>query len=113
MRLGKGVVTAVAALVVGLPARAQSRDSVPAARLAARQWFHDARFGMFIHWGVYSQLGKGEWVMQNDKMTVPAYERMAAQFNPVSFDAKAWVSLAKAAGAKYITITSRHHDGFS
>jgi alpha-L-fucosidase len=68
---------------------------------------------MFVHWGVYSQLGKGEWVMENTHMKVDAYEQIARQFNPVKFDARAWVSLAKASGAKYITITSRHHDGFS
>jgi alpha-L-fucosidase len=88
-------------------------DSVPPARLAARQWYRDAKLGLFIHWGVYSLLGQGEWVMQNRGITVPEYERIAATFNPVRFNARAWVSLAKAAGMKYITITSRHHDGFS
>jgi alpha-L-fucosidase len=91
----------------------QTPDSIPASRLEARQWFRDARFGMFVHWGVYSQLGQGEWVMQNREIPVPTYEWLATTFNPVKFDARAWVSLAKDAGAKYITITSRHHDGFS
>jgi alpha-L-fucosidase len=91
----------------------QTSDSIPASRLEARQWFHDARFGIFVHWGVYSQLGQGEWVMQNREIPVPTYEWLATAFNPVKFDARAWVSLAKDAGAKYITITSRHHDGFS
>jgi alpha-L-fucosidase len=92
---------------------AQSRDTVPPERLAARQWFHDAKLGLFVHWGVYSQLGQGEWVMQNRNIPVGTYEWLAGTFNPVKFDAKEWVSLAKAAGAKYMTITSRHHDGFS
>jgi alpha-L-fucosidase len=91
----------------------QTSDSIPRSRLEARQWFRDARFGMFVHWGVYSQLGQGEWVMQNREIPVPTYEWLATTFNPVKFDARAWVSLAKDAGAKYITITSRHHDGFS
>src|SRR6267154_700040 len=91
----------------------QTSDSIPASRLEARQSFRDARFGMFVHWGVYSQLGQGEWVMQNREIPVPTYEWLATTFNPVKFDARAWVSLAKDAGAKYITITSRHHDGFS
>ena len=91
----------------------QTPDSIPASRLEARQWFRDARFGLFVHWGVYSQLGQGEWVMQNREIPVPTYEWLATTFNPVKFDAHAWVSLAKEAGAKYITITSRHHDGFS
>ena len=86
---------------------------VPPERLAAREWFRDAKFGMFIHWGAYSQLGNGEWVMQNRGIRVPEYEWLASQFNPVRFDAEAWVTTAKSAGMKYITITSRHHDGFS
>ena len=68
---------------------------------------------MFIHWGVYSQLAQGEWVMQNREIPVATYEWLASAFNPVKFDAKEWVSIAKAAGARYITITARHHDGFS
>jgi alpha-L-fucosidase len=87
--------------------------TVPAERLAAREWFRQAGFGMFIHWGVYSQLGDGEWVMQNRRIPAATYEWLASEFNPVKFDAHEWVSLAKAAGARYITITSRHHDGFS
>ena len=98
---------------VVIVALAQGRDSVPAERLASREWYRDAKFGMFVHWGVYSLLGQGEWVMQNRPIAVPDYEWLAATFNPVKFDARAWVSLAKAAGVKYITITSRHHDGFS
>ena len=93
--------------------RAQGTDSIPAERRAARQWFRDAKFGMFIHWGVYSLLGQGEWVMQQRELPIGPYEWLATTFNPVKFDARAWVSLAKGDGAKYITITSRHHDGFS
>src|SRR5580658_3141017 len=63
------------------------------ANLEARQWFQQARFGMFIHWGVYSVLGKGEWVMNNDKMTVAEYEKLAPQFNPTEFNAAEWVSM--------------------
>lgn len=81
--------------------------------LEARQWFKDAKFGMFIHWGVYSTLGRGEWVMEVDKMSIKNYEKLPSFFNPTQFDAKEWVKLAKDAGMKYITITSRHHDGFS
>src|SRR6266404_9429724 len=81
--------------------------------LKARQEFQDAKFGMFIHWGVYSVLGDGEWVFHNRKLKVQEYDRLPKFFDPEQFDAKAWVSLAKAAGMKYITITSRHHDGFA
>ena len=81
--------------------------------LEARQWFQDARFGLFVHWGVYSLLGDGEWVMNNQNIPVDAYEKLPAFFNPIGFDARQWVAMAKDAGMKYITITSRHHDGFS
>jgi alpha-L-fucosidase len=81
--------------------------------LAAREWFQDAKFGLFIHWGVYSVLGDGEWVMNNHKMTVEQSEKLPARFNPTEYDPAAWVALAKAAGMKYITITSKHHDGFA
>jgi alpha-L-fucosidase len=84
-----------------------------AANLAAREWFQNARFGMFIHWGVYSALADGEWVMNNRKITVQEYEKVPPLFNPVRFDPAEWVALAKAAGMRYITITSKHHDGFA
>jgi len=77
------------------------------------QWFEDARFGMFIHFGVYSVLGNGEWVMNNRPVTGSDYRRLQDIFNPQAFDAKEWVKIAKDAGMKYITFTSRHHDGFS
>jgi alpha-L-fucosidase len=104
-----------ALLLAALPAgsAAQMVDSVPAQRLASRQWYREARFGMFIHWGVYSLLGQGEWVMQNREIRVGSYEWLASTFNPAMFDAREWVALARAAGMRYITITARHHDGFS
>jgi alpha-L-fucosidase len=92
---------------------AQAVDSAPPVRVAARQAYRDAKFGMFIHWGVYSLLSQGEWVMQNREIAVGPYEWLASTFDPVKFDARAWVSLAKAAGMRYMTITARHHDGFS
>ena len=81
--------------------------------LEARAWFKDARFGLFIHWGVYSVLGDGEWVMNNQNISIEEYEKLPSFFNPIYFDAEEWVLMAKDAGMKYITITSRHHDGFS
>lgn len=81
--------------------------------LAARKAFQDDKFGMFIHWGVYSILGDGEWVMNNRQILAKDYEKLPTFFNPTAFDAKEWVSIAKNAGMKYITITSKHHDGFA
>ncbi|HEU4785825.1 MAG TPA: alpha-L-fucosidase [Gemmatimonadaceae bacterium] len=104
----------IALLVAAGAAHARPAQApIPAERAAARTWFRDARFGMFIHWGVYSQLGQGEWVMENRGIPVATYEWLASAFNPIKFDAREWVSLAKAGGVRYITITSRHHDGFS
>src|SRR2546422_7672858 len=88
------------ALVV-LLVLAQGRDSVPAERLASREWYRDAKFGMFVHWGVYSLLGQGEWVMQNRPIAVSDYEWLAATFHPVKFDAHAWVLLAQACASNF------------
>ncbi|HEX4932616.1 MAG TPA: alpha-L-fucosidase [Gemmatimonadaceae bacterium] len=96
-----------------VPGRAQSPYTPTAENLASRQWFQDARFGLFIHWGIYAELGAGEWVMNTRGIPAVQYERLATFFNPVAYDATAWVSLAKAAGMKYITITAKHHDGFA
>ncbi len=92
---------------------AQSAYQPSPENLQARREFQDMKFGMFIHWGVYSVLGDGEWVFHNRKLTLEEYNKLPAFFDPEKFDAHAWVSLAKAAGMKYITITSRHHDGFA
>ena len=87
------------------------------------QWWREARFGLFIHWGLYAQPagewkgeripGISEWIMARAKIPVAEYEKLAATFNPVKYDAEAWVKLAKEAGMKYIVITSKHHDGFA
>jgi alpha-L-fucosidase len=87
------------------------------------EWWREARFGMFIHWGVYAlpagtwdsrQIGGiGEWIMNRAKIPVADYQRMAKDFNPVKYDPDAWVKMAKDAGMKYIVITSKHHDGFA
>jgi len=84
--------------------------------LARTRWWREAKFGMFIHWGIYSvpasAKGGAEWYFYGTRMQVKDYEKFAAQFNPVKFDAAKWVRTAKEAGMKYIVITSKHHDGF-
>lgn len=87
------------------------------------RWWEDARFGMFIHWGIYSVPAGfwkgqpipslGEWIMRNAKIPIEEYEQLAKQFDPVKFNAREWVAIAKAAGMRYIVITSKHHDGFA
>ena len=98
--------------VCALLAKAQTYTPTPA-NLAARKQFQDMKFGMFIHWGASSGLGSGEWVMNNRNIRVKEYQNLQRVFNPIDFDAKAWVDAAQGAGMNYITIITRHHDGFS
>ena len=94
--------------------RAQSQSYIPSAEnLQQRTAFQDMKFGMFIHWGASSVLGNGEWVMNNRNIHVDEYSRLQHIFNPIDFDAQKWVAAAKSAGMKYITLITRHHDGFS
>ncbi|QNR84355.1 alpha-L-fucosidase [Pedobacter riviphilus] len=99
-------------LLIALQLKAQ--DYTPtASNLKQRAWFNDARFGLFIHWGPFSIPGSGEWVMNERKLNVHNYTNLKDFFNPVEFNAEQWVSMAKNAGMKYITLITRHHDGFS
>jgi len=76
-------------------------------------WWRQARFGMFIHWGVYSIPGRGEWVMYQERIPKDEYRKLAEKFNPERYNPEEWVKLAKKAGMKYMVLTTRHHDGFS
>lgn len=97
----------------------QRADARQDARL---QWFHDAKFGLFIHWGLYAIpagvwagqpiAGIGEWIMQRARIPRADYESLARRFNPVAFNAAEWVDLAKKSGQQYLVITAKHHDGF-
>lgn len=108
----KRILTIALALLAGITSTpAQPQDNDTSSR--AREEFQDKKFGIFLHWGLYSMLGRGEWVMNNDNINYQEYTHLADGFYPSRFDAEAWVKTVKAAGARYITITSRHHDGFS
>ncbi|MDQ0901868.1 alpha-L-fucosidase [Paenibacillus sp. V4I7] len=87
-----------------------NRIPEPSQHVAA---FERMGFGMFIHWGLYSQLGRGEWVMNIDRIAKEEYRKLTDTFSAENFDAKMIASLAKKAGMKYIVLTTRHHDGFS
>ncbi|MEI6075507.1 MAG: alpha-L-fucosidase [Verrucomicrobiota bacterium] len=115
--LALAVLTAAAKMVAAPPAMPAETPKQHDARM---EWFREAKFGMFIHWGVYSvpagewdgKTSYAEWIMESAHIPVSRYEQFAKEFNPVKFDAHAWVQTAKAAGMKYIVITSKHHDGF-
>jgi alpha-L-fucosidase len=120
-----GCLVTASTLRAGEPARpaAANDPESPAAKEARIQWFREAKFGLFIHWGLYSipagywkgerSPGIGEWIMNRMKIPVGEYEQLTKRFNPVKFDAEAWVQMAQDAGMKYIVITSKHHDGFA
>lgn len=129
-RLGRVVLRACAAalaLAVLLPAavhtQAPPASSDDAARQERLKWFHEAKYGLFIHWGLYAIPagewkgrripGIGEWIMNRARIPAREYEQLAKRFNPVKFNADEWVELAQDAGMKYIVITSKHHDGFA
>ncbi|MBK7405941.1 MAG: alpha-L-fucosidase [Phycisphaerales bacterium] len=112
----------VAGSILGAsPATGQSAGSGPASPDDARmEWWRDARFGMFIHWGLYSvpagewngQTNHAEWIRTTAQIPIGTYEKFVDQFNPVNFDADAWAQMAADAGMKYVVITTKHHDGF-
>ncbi len=108
----KIILTALAALTLGTTR--VSAQTVPSDEMRrVRNEFQDRKFGIFLHWGIYSMLGDGEWVLNNKKLDREEYSHLAGGFCPSWFSAREWVLLFKEAGAQYVTFTSRHHDGFS
>ena len=105
---------------LSLAAGAAAAEAPARARDARFDWFHKAKFGLFIHWGLYAvpagewggSRNYGEWIMLSADVPIKEYEGFARQFNPVKFDAREWVALAKDAGMNYLVITAKHHDGF-
>ena len=104
---------ALNSIAVSMPVFSQSSYVPSESNLQARKEFSDSKFGVFIHWGIYSMFGQGEWYMTNAGINCHEYAKAASGFYPIRFDAKEWVSAIKEAGAKYICFTTRHHDGFS
>jgi len=102
-----------ALLLMAVGVSAQQRYHPTEENLKNREEFQDMKFGVFIHWGIYSMMADGEWIMNNKNIHHKEYANLANGFYPSKFSAARWVSDVKAAGAKYICITSRHHDGFS
>ena len=108
----------VALLFILLSGQLQAQSAKKDDRL---KWWREARFGLFIHWGLYAipagewggQTNYGEWIRNNAQIPLATYDKFLQQFNPVKFNADEWVSMAKNAGMKYIVITTKHHDGFA
>ncbi|MBR3590451.1 MAG: alpha-L-fucosidase, partial [Alistipes sp.] len=100
--------------LLAVVASASAQGYVPSEEnIKSREAFADDRFGIFIHWGIYSMFAQGEWYLQNAGLDRDEYAKAADAFYPHRFDAKEWVSAIKASGAKYVCFTTRHHDSFS
>ena len=93
-------------------ARAKKYDQGAATRARRMKWWHEARFGMFVHWGLYSQLGRHEWVMNRERIPVKEYEKLARTWEVNPRPMRQWARLARDAGMKYIVLTTKHHEGF-
>lgn len=102
----------LSASALGMADPAPDPDAADEDRARRMKWWHDARFGMFIHWGLYSVVGRHEWVMEDEAIPVAEYEQLAKRFVPKPNAARAWAKLARQAGQKYMVMTTKHHEGF-
>ena len=107
-----GATAAIAGPLAATPDPAPTPDAADDSRAQRMKWWHEARFGMFIHWGLYSVVGRHEWVMEDEGIPVAEYELLAKRFTPKPNAPRAWAKLAKQAGQKYMVMTSKHHEGF-
>ncbi len=108
----KLLVLAIVLSTVAQIAMAQLPKETEAQKAQRMKWWTDARFGMFIHWGLYALPARHEWVKNRERMTNEQYQKYFEQFNPDLFNPKEWAKMAKAAGMKYVVLTSKHHEGF-
>ena len=117
------IVSVLSLVALTLSAQTPAPRSADPAREKRLEWFREAKYGLFIHWGLYAipagewhgtrSLGLGEWIMNRSKIPVREYEKLASEFNPHKFNPDEWVQLAQDAGMKYIVITTKHHDCFA
>ncbi len=113
-----GALGAIAPAVVSSSARANeavqsaASDAEAGTREQRMRWWHEAKFGMFIHWGLYSVIGQHEWALEMEGIPIPQYEKLAKHFTPQPNAAREWARLAKRAGQKYMVMTTKHHEGF-
>ena len=110
MKMKSGIIAAFAALSVAANAAEYKPEKW---NLEAREKFAEQRYGVFIVWGIYANYAQGEWYLHSGKLDRDAYERMVYGFYPSKYDAREWARIVRRSGAKYITITARHHDGFA
>ena len=110
----KTMILCFALLLIGNAAFSQSKlgNETETEKKERMQWWSDARFGMFIHWGLYALPARHEWVKNYERLTTEQYQKYFEAFNPVKYDPSRWARAAKAAGMKYAVLTTKHHEGF-
>jgi alpha-L-fucosidase len=99
-------------LIISHPLYSQLHKETNAQKMQRMKWWTDARFGMFIHWGLYALPARHEWVKNHERLTNEQYQKYFDNFNPDLFNPKDWARMAKEAGMKYVVITAKHHEGF-